>query len=185
MINTSVTTSLYSLLQLFIKRNLFIIILANRSTRWGFIFIHSLCLKDIWRGQSKTKNSLTRLLPSICSKLASKPLNSSPLFSHGKGTAYKDEKGNFTQKKKNNFRTFNYKPYAICTRLLKTPTKPLLLFSTACVFGDVRIWRGARVVTRMTPNYTLHKSNAVLMCWRGSLWKSTYCVPVHMLLMTK
>lgn len=54
LINTSSATSLYSLLCLFIKRNLFIIILANRGTRWGFIFVFGFLSEGRFEGDNQS-----------------------------------------------------------------------------------------------------------------------------------
>lgn len=118
LINTSFTTPLYSFFCLFIKRNLFVIILANRGTRWGFIFALSFLFEGRFVGGNQ---SPTTRWPDCCHlKLAAKPFNVPPPLLSGKELpGGEKEKRNFFQERKNILKTFNCNPDTICTPLVK------------------------------------------------------------------
>lgn len=118
LINTSFTTSFYSLLCLFMKRNLFIIILANRGTRWVFIFTLGFLFGGRFVGGNQ---SPTTRWPDCCHpKLTAEPFNvpHSP-SSLCQRAALERKKEKLLQERKNILKTFNCNPDAICTPLVK------------------------------------------------------------------
>lgn len=118
LINTSFTTSLYSLFCLFMKRNLFIIILANRGTRWVFIFALGFLFGGRFVGGNQ---SPTTRWPDCCHpKLTAEPFNV-PLSPSSlcQRAALERKKGKLLQERKNILKTFNCNPDAICTPLVK------------------------------------------------------------------
>lgn len=165
---------LHALLCLFIKPNLFII-LANRSTRWGFIFVFSFLFEgrfekanpspttrwpDCYQGRLWMRAPLlTLLLPKSCRERERQRETSSRKRKH-------------------------LKKHLIATRmpyvqLLWTPSTMWLSFTKYRVRlrRRVRFWRGARVVTGMTLKTLYTKTNSLLMCFGVSFHKQ--CI-VHL-----
>ena len=120
LINTSSTTSLYSPLCLFIKRNLFIIILANTSTRWGFIFAFSFLFEGRFEGAIKVQQLADQIvvIPNSQRSLSMRP---PPLVPSGKELAGEErkKKKETSSRKEKHLKTFNCNPDAICTPLVK------------------------------------------------------------------
>lgn len=166
LINTHPSTSLYTLLSLFIIPNLFIIILANRGNRWCFIFVFNVLSEGGFQGDNQ---SPTTRWPDCCHpKPAARPFSVSPplVLSAKELPREREEKANFFKKGKNILK------HLIATRmpyvhLLWEPSTMWLPFRKYGVrlWRRVRFWRGARVVTRMTLNTLRTRSNSLLMCF--------------------
>ncbi len=111
------------------KRNLFLSILANRSTRWGFISIPAF----VWRASEEGNQGLKladQLFAIHLSQTGRKAISFFSLVQTRKRLHNCEDKNN-------NLKTFNYNPDAICTPLVKPQTMSTLLCGKTCTFGDV------------------------------------------------
>lgn len=152
----------YSLLCLFMKPNLFIIILANRGTRWGFMSPRELFVwRTFWGGTIKVQQLADQIvvIPNRQRSLSMRPLPSPPLPAPpapGRELWGGGEKKNFFRKRKTILKRLiaTRMPYVV---LLWAPSNNVS--AVECAFGDVCTFGEARAaVDRRDPADTLHKT---------------------------
>lgn len=128
----------------------------------------------VWRtfcgGQSKSNNSLTRLLSS---QTSSEAIQCPPLlfffFLPKSCREGKKKRETSFKKGKTSFKHLiaTRIPYAHLLWNSSTMWLPFRKYGVR-LWGRVRFWRGARVVTRMTPKTLYTRRNSLLMCFRVS-----------------